>query len=124
MILVVDDDVDIRDALSELLSDLGYEVRCACHGRDALAQLRTGERPQVILLDMKMPVMDGEAFRWEQLAHPEWADIPVIILSATVDCPSAAKKLRTQGCLRKPFAPGPLLQELARVCGADPPSSP
>jgi len=81
-ILVVDDDPGQRAAVRFLLESAGYEVATASHGADALAQLRGGLRPALILLDLAMPVMDGAQFRAIQSADPQLAGIPVIILSA------------------------------------------
>src|SRR4051794_23983356 len=86
-VLVVDDDVSIRGFLAEALRDEGYEVQTAGNGHDALALLREW-RPDLILLDLMMPVMDGWAFRTEQRLIPNMADVPVIVLSATRDLPA------------------------------------
>lgn len=81
-ILLVDDDADIRDTLSEFLQDEGYEVLCAQNGREALEHLRRPPSPCVILLDLSMPVMDGLEFRVEQMKDPSLAAIPVVIVTA------------------------------------------
>ncbi|MGE0872223.1 MAG: response regulator [Kofleriaceae bacterium] len=80
-IMVVEDDPDVRAALVEMLSDEGYPTRAAANGAEALTELAR-EAPQLIVLDLMMPVMDGWAFRARQLARPEWAQIPVIVMSA------------------------------------------
>ena len=68
-LLVVDDDMDIRDALQDALELEGYAVQLAADGLEALERLRSSEpRPQLILLDLMMPRMDGVAFR-EALRH-------------------------------------------------------
>src|SRR5690242_7123757 len=82
-LLVVEDDADVREALIEVLADHGYFALAAANGREALEILRAeGPRPSVILLDIMMPVMDGQQFRAAQLEDPELAAIPVIVLSA------------------------------------------
>ena len=82
-ILVVDDDVDIREILSDMLADAGYEVVHADDGSTALKLLRgKGPRPDAILLDMMMPTMDGATFRTLQLADEALAKIPVVAISA------------------------------------------
>src|SRR5262245_23155992 len=83
LVLVVDDDEEIRNALTEFLSDEGYGVVSASNGREALASLREGVHPSVILLDLMMPVMDGWDFRAEQLRDPGLRDIPVVVITAT-----------------------------------------
>jgi CheY-like chemotaxis protein len=80
-VLVVDDDVGIRQLLMRSLSFEGFDVIEAANGLDALTQLRSGRRPSVIVLDLRMPVMDGWAFRTAQRADPRIARIPVVILS-------------------------------------------
>ena len=80
-ILVVDDDPDILEALSEILEAEGYEVDRARHGQEALARIDQ-RRPDLILLDLMMPVMDGWEFLRLQQRDPKIARVPVIILSA------------------------------------------
>ena len=79
-VLVVDDG-GVRELLTRSLSFEGFDVMEAANGQDALTQLRTGRRPSVIVLDLRMPVMDGWAFRIAQRADPRIARIPVVILS-------------------------------------------
>src|SRR4051812_3823868 len=82
-VLVVDDDRAIRVTVQEILADEGYAVRAVENGREALEVLRTTEAlPGIILLDLRMPVMDGWSFRQQQKADPRLADIPVLVLSA------------------------------------------
>lgn len=81
-ILIVEDDADLREALSEILREEGYSVAGAEHGRDALDLLRRQKHPALILLDLTMPVMNGWQFRAEQRGDPELSGIPVVILSA------------------------------------------
>ena len=84
IILIVDDDDDVRNTLGELLADEGYTVLTAVHGLDALAKLRQDgqPKPSVILLDLMMPVMTGAEFYAEQQRDPCLAPIPVVIISA------------------------------------------
>ena len=106
-ILIIEDDLDIREALAEALGCEGYDLVLAQHGRDALGLLRDGARPDVILLDLLMPVMSGWQFRQEQLADPVLADIPVIVVSA-----SHPGDARPDRYLPKPFSIGELLSAL------------
>ena len=78
---MVDDDSGVRELLMRSLSFEGFDVMEAANGQDALTQLRTGRHPSVIVLDLRMPVMDGWAFRIAQRADPKIARIPVVILS-------------------------------------------
>ena len=103
-VLVVEDDPDILRALVQALEDEGYAVRAAENGRAALAALRApGARlPCVILLDLMMPVMDGWAFRAEQLRDPLLAEIPVVVLTADGSAAARSAVLEVAGALRKP----------------------
>ncbi|MDB4974926.1 MAG: Sensory box histidine kinase/response regulator [Myxococcaceae bacterium] len=80
-ILVVDDDETVREALRMRLRDSHDEVVCCRGAREALEYLRRGELPDLIVLDLMMPDMDGWQFRVEQKKHPAWAGIPVIVMS-------------------------------------------
>jgi two-component system response regulator MprA len=101
-VLVVDDDPSIQGFLAEALADEGYGVRTAANGREALAVLEDW-RPDVILLDLMMPEMDGWLFRAEQRAIPAVADVPVIVLSATRDLEAKAQTLDPAHVFPKPF---------------------
>lgn len=83
VILVVEDDSDLRESLCEVLSDAGYDTASAAHGSAALELLRDGLRPALILLDLMMPIMSGWEFREEQLADAELARIPVMVMTAS-----------------------------------------
>jgi len=80
-ILVVDDDAAVRGTIARCLGFEGFAIVQASNGREALFQLRTGCGAAAILLDLRMPVMDGWAFRRAQRSDPSIAHIPVIILS-------------------------------------------
>ena len=108
-VLVVDDDPDIREAMTAILEGEGYTVSEARDGAEALALLRGGNAPCLILLDLMMPVMDGWSFRAAQLADPALAEIPVVILSAAADVHRQAEALHVDGFLAKPLnVPKPL----------------
>jgi CheY-like chemotaxis protein len=116
LILVVDDDRDIRDSLIETLEDHGYRAAGAANGVEALSVLQTSpERPCLILLDLMMPVMDGQEFREEQLKNPMWAEIPVIVISAYADVEAQARSLAAE-YMRKPLALRPLFDVVRRHC--------
>lgn len=83
-ILVVDDDVEVRDAIRDVLEDEGFVVRCATNGEDALAALAS-ELPDAIVLDLTMPVMDGYEFLSRRRAQPELAGIPVVVVTASMN---------------------------------------
>ena len=107
-ILVVDDDPDIRDSLREVLEDEGYEVACVGNGREALDHLKTtNPRPCVILLDLMMPVMDGQEMLRRLKEDPELSKTPVVVMSA-----GRVSKSELQGSrfLAKPFELDDLLE--------------
>ena len=82
-VLVVDDDLDIREALTDLLTDRGFRVMSAANGREALRLLRgLKDAPSVILLDLMMPIMDGYGFLEEHGKDSALARIPVAIITA------------------------------------------
>jgi CheY-like chemotaxis protein len=97
-VLVVDDESDIREAVSELLAEEGYSVLRAASGAEALKQLRD-HHPALVLLDLMMPGMNGWEFRAAQKGDPDLSKIPVIVLSALGRAPG----LDANGYLQKPF---------------------
>lgn len=112
-VLVIEDDEDVAETLAEALSDQGYRITCAANGADALALLRSGQRPSVILLDMMMPVMDGREFRDLQREDPELADIPVIVLTANVSAGAVVAQMNVTRFLKKPVRLDELLDAVA-----------
>ncbi len=84
-ILIIEDDAPIREVLTEILQLDGYSVITAGNGEEGLQRLAEGPNPHLILLDLMMPVKDGFAFRTEQRENPNWAAIPVVVLSASAN---------------------------------------
>ena len=80
-VLVVDDDPNLVRLMSKFLKLEGFAPVPAANGKEALAYLRGGGDASVIVLDLRMPVMDGWTFRIEQRRDPVLADIPVVVLS-------------------------------------------
>jgi len=80
-ILIVEDDISIRELLVEIFESEGYEVCSGQNGSEGIKALEKS-KPDVILMDLLMPVMDGYAFREEQIKKPEWDQIPVLAMSA------------------------------------------
>jgi CheY-like chemotaxis protein len=103
-VLVVEDDVAILRAIMQVLEDEGHAVRGAANGRAALDLLRApgAKPPRVILLDLMMPVMDGWAFRAEQLRDPALASIPVVLLTADNNAKDKGATMNSAASLRKP----------------------
>jgi CheY-like chemotaxis protein len=114
--LIVDDDKHIREALREYLNGDGFEVVCAADGQEALEVLQQGTRPDVIVLDLLMPVMDGWDFRAAQLRDPALAKVPVVIISASgFSAATVVSQLKAADYLAKPLNPGMLVDVLRRV---------
>jgi two-component system response regulator CpxR len=91
-VLVVDDDDAIREVIAEVLRDEGYDVACAGNGEQALTELRRERHPDLMLLDLMMPVMSG----WELLellqSNDDLSQIPVVVVSA-MNAPGAWEHL-------------------------------
>ena len=117
-IQVVEDDVDIRTALCAILAEEGYAVSCAANGREALEMLHAGPAPQVILLDLMMPVMAGADFRAAQLADPSLSTIPVIVLTADARIQETSRALGAAASFAKPFELPRLLRAIAGIVAA------
>jgi CheY-like chemotaxis protein len=82
-VLIVDDDIDVREVLAETLAETGFDVTTACNGLDALMTIRCMKvRPAVILLDLMMPIMDGYGFLEARGRDPALAAIPIAIVTA------------------------------------------
>ena len=101
-ILIVEDDLDIREVMRMVLEASGYQVLEAGDGAEALAVVRA-HRPCVILLDLMMPGMDGFQFRESQLQDPAIASIPVVIASGGGTVSERASQLGAAGYLVKPM---------------------
>jgi CheY-like chemotaxis protein len=101
-VLVVEDDVTIRTLIAEALEGEGYDVVTASNGAEALMMLVL-LKPDAILLDLMMPVMDGRAFLAARRQDPRDAAIPVLILSAAHDLGALAPELGARACMAKPF---------------------
>ena len=118
-VLVVDDDDDIRTLVAELLRLSGYEVVAASSGVQALDLLAAGTHPDLVLLDVQMPELDG----WDTLrrirAGHDTADLPVVLCtvkSGPVDN-ALGWSLGCDGYVVKPFAIGALVEEVEGVLG-------
>ena len=116
-ILVVEDDLAIRETLCELLQEEGYAVAGASNGAEALRLLSEEGEPSLIVLDLMMPVMDGWAFRSAQRRDPRLARIPVLVLSAGhADGDRSLAGLGVQGFLPKPFDLDTFVDTVHRLC--------
>lgn len=120
VVLVIEDDRDVCDAVRDSLEDAGYGVVVAGNGAAALELLcDLREPPGLILLDLMMPVMDGERFLEEVAKHPGWAAVPVVVLTADGQATTKATGLGAVCGLRKPVALEDLLAVVTRHWAPD-----
>lgn len=89
-ILVIDDMPECRKSLSRLLEANGHQVECAGDGREAL-DLMEQFHPDAIILDLRMPVMDGSTFLETMRERPQWRDVHVVVFTGCGDCVSAQR---------------------------------
>jgi CheY-like chemotaxis protein len=110
-VLLVEDDPDQREVAAELLRLEGFEVTTARDGLEALLHLRNDPLlPDVVVLDLEMPVMDGREFRSWQLRDPSARSVPVVVLSC-----ASPEGVDAAAYLEKPCSPGELVAVLRRV---------
>ncbi len=107
-VLLVDDDIDLRGMLREVLDDAGYVVVEVGSGAEAAQYLATSPAPRLILLDNTMPVMNGEEFRAMQKGIPAWDAIPTVSMTAAGEATRLAA-FGTMPFIAKPFSPKQLL---------------
>src|SRR5262245_47519322 len=125
LILVVEDHHSARTALTRLLSSTGYDVVEAPNGSDALAQLATGPRPDLILLDLMMPVMDGWEFMKRQRRDWHLCTIPTIVVSGVPSHDPRCLEMPVVRLLPKPYTSDQLMAaidaEISTRQALDPP---
>jgi CheY-like chemotaxis protein len=115
-VLVIDDDDVLRETLCSVLDARGFRVLSAANGRDAIDRVRVrGSRPALVVLDLSMPVMDGEEFLREQGADPLLAGVPAIVMTAQQPPTELAGDVRA--IFQKPVRLAVLLQTIQHVCG-------
>jgi CheY-like chemotaxis protein len=115
LIMVVDDDAEAREALSEFLQVNGYSVRSAENGQAALNEISVRHQiPALILLDLMMPVMDGRTFISRARQENEIRNVPIVVITAhpSTDLPNA------NAILPKPVKPENLLLLVRKFVGA------
>lgn len=115
-VLVVDDQEDARISLTEILEMEGYVVDTAGDGQEALDHLRAGPLPDVMLLDLMMPGMNGWELRRRQLADPELVTVPVVVVSGADLSEQKHSWLKAAGYFVKPIQIDELLETVAAQC--------
>lgn len=116
-ILLVEDDLESLLALSELLRDGGYSVVATADGAEAMRHLRE-DSPSLVLLDLRMPRMDGWEFSNFKNQDPILSRIPVVLLSGASDLRKHADELQAAAYLSKPFTPARILEVVRAVLAA------
>jgi CheY-like chemotaxis protein len=117
-VLIVDDDLPIREALRALLEGEGYDVEEAENGRVALDRVRGGQAPAVVLLDLMMPVMTGGEFLRAVKHDPLTVRIPIIVMTAWRSGATGITGVPPDGYLRKPLNVDALLSMVRGFCDA------
>jgi CheY-like chemotaxis protein len=115
LVLVVEDDEPLRMALCEALDDAGYRAVGAHNGLHALAQLQELPRPNLIILDLVMPVMNGWDFHAHLKANPNLTSVPVLLLSAYVQRDTHTGPKDVAGALQKPVSVDDLMAWVRRL---------
>jgi CheY-like chemotaxis protein len=116
-VLVIEDDSSIRDVLDMALTMQGHDVATAANGREGLAVLSRW-RPDLIVLDLMMPVMDGWQFSLEQRLAG-YGDVPVLVLTASRNPADSKQALQAAERLQKPFELRHLLDTVNRLVAAE-----
>jgi CheY-like chemotaxis protein len=100
-VLIIDDEESVREVLSRFLTKAGYEVKVAANGQEALQMVHSQAPPDLIVLDLMMPVMSGFEVLSALRVNSEWRRIPVVVLTATMGY--SAGHLQADALLQKPF---------------------
>ena len=116
LLLVIDDDAATRMLLTDLFNSQGYAVVVAENGAEGLRHL-LDYSPDLVVLDLQMPVMDGWRFRAEQQLLPNMrvASVPVVLLTGTGNAAKSAEKLHAAGFIEKPFEPDLVLEAVLKA---------
>ena len=120
-VLIVDDDEAVRRLLELLLKPSGYDTVTATNGVEGLKQMHR-QLPCLVLLDIKMPVMDGFEFRRQQLTDPHLARVPVVCLTGHYEPEQVASQLGV-ACLKKPLHFPDVIDAVEATCGPGRPSA-
>jgi CheY-like chemotaxis protein len=120
-ILLVDDDVELREELAAALTEVGYQVMSAANGREALELLKARPLPRLIVLDLLMPVMNGWDFCDATRRDPTVGKIPIVVTSGAVSRdPSSPYYIDVDDFITKPFNLDELLVKIRRLSAGAP----
>jgi CheY-like chemotaxis protein len=124
MVMVVDDEEDIRELIAEILEEHDYAAVKSANGEQALKYLTSDQpKPQLVLLDLTMPVMDGRALMTALKRDPMLAAIPVVLVSSAADLADQVRELGAVASLRKPIDVDTLLELVADRVNAPAPEA-
>jgi CheY-like chemotaxis protein len=120
-VMVVEDTAIIRESVAKILRREGFETYCASNGEEAMAAMEHA-RPDLLLLDLMMPVMDGMQFLEQIRLDPRWHDTPVIVMTALQD-PETEKRVHQLGAkeylLKASFSVAQMIDQIRRHIGLD-----
>jgi CheY-like chemotaxis protein len=123
-VLVVDDNDEIAGLIAEMMRMEGHEVRVAHDGAEGLAAL-TERIPDLVLLDVEMPILDGPGMAYRMLVEDCGREtLPIVLCSAAANLPRVARRVGTPYALAKPFDPDALIEIAARALGERRPPTP
>jgi CheY-like chemotaxis protein len=111
-VLLLEDDVDVREAVAGVLEDAGFRVAMASNGREGLEVLAQNTSPCLIVLDLWMPILSGREFLAQLQAEPEKSALPVVLMTASDSAPPSG----VVECLRKPFGISKLVKTVEKHC--------
>jgi CheY-like chemotaxis protein len=114
-ILVVDDDDDVREVVAMLLEAYGFCVVTAVDGEDALQRISDTDRPSLVLLDLRMPVLDGRQLVDVLRAREPASEVPIVVMSGDRDARRTAAAIGAAGCLTKPMDVDDLLDVVTKL---------
>ena len=118
VVLVVDDDAGTREIIAIMREASGFQVLQAANGLEAVKLLEGAPKPDLILLDLAMPVMDGMSFRRVQLRHATAAEIPVIVVTGSET--HQLSQMKASDVFKKPIAPAELIEQINKLLSSVP----
>lgn len=116
-ILVVEDDSDLREMLLLVLSSRGFDVQAVADGAAALDRLGQWPRPDALLVDLRMPVLDGTTFLQRVRTNPEISGLPVVVMSGERGGHDLAMRAGATAFLAKPFGIAELVAVMSQAIG-------